>query len=271
MKNLIILLACLTIPLQSFSFPVDYFQRTLHQKIVQKGKKPVLVLDLDESTVHSAKRKTMSYIEQNRSALSTLWPHETEIAFRTFTYSGEKTIRGLSNQYDSLELFAKMGVHNQDFIKKLDSLMISIYLSSDFIYLDSPYRGILELLNQVSLLKGKVYFVSSRFEASQMSATAENLKAKHLTSAFTHSYLVMRKTDETSISFKTRAFRDIRLQLSDTDTVLMVVENEPENLNAMIDNFPDAIPVFVQGAVLNTTVNINPSASVIYTRDFARE
>ena len=212
----------------------------------------------------------MSYlkaIEEHRNLELASWPGLVQNAFQHFSTEGEKLILSLPNAYDSKLLFQRMGIENADFIKAIDTLMIPIYLGGDFIELDTSYLGAASFLNSIYRVHGKVFFVTSRYQDVQTIPTLANLKKLGLYRR-NASQLVLRKRGETSIQFKTRSFHDIKNSLSSKEEVFVVGENEPENLNAMIDAFPHAIPIFVQGAFLNGSVSLNPLAPILMTHDF---
>jgi len=253
-----------------FAFPV---QGTLQKigAIQHLGQVPVAVMDLDETLIHSDKRKVASYIEALKNNATTglsKWPTETKMAYEKLSYSGETPMRALSNQYDSIALFQHFGIQNLDFVHALDTLMLPIYLSGEYIFLDSANRGAVGLLSAIYRAGGKVFFVTSRFEGAQGPATMESLQKLNLYHNQEQSFLVLRREGETSLDFKKRSFQEIRSSLSSNENVFLVSENEPENLNAMIDSFPSAMPVFVIGAIMHLDVPLNPMAPIVYTSDF---
>ena len=273
MKLFILSLFFVQITNTSLAFPV---QRTLQKirSLEREGKIPVAVLDLDETLIHSDKRKVASYIEAlkkyNTTTLGT-WPGQSRMAYEKLSYAGEAPMRSLQNQYDSVALFNQMGIEDLNFIHVLDSLMLPIYLSGEFIFLDSVNRGAVGLLAAIYKAHGKIYFVTSRFEAAQGVATLESLRKLNLYDNAGQSVLVMRQEGESSLEFKIRSFQEIRSSVVGREEVFMVSENEPENLNAMIDVFPGAMPVFVTGAIMHTDVPLNPMVPIVYTEDFTEK
>ncbi len=155
------------------------------------------------------------------------------------------------------------------FAKKMKSLVLPIYLSNEFINLDSPIRGAVGLMNLFYQAGGRVYFVTSRFQDTQATATSENLRARHLYYDDTKSILIMRKAGENSLGFKSRSYQQIKMNLAASDQVILVGENEPENMNALEATFPEAQGVFVTGAVLNTKIELEHPERLIITKDFS--
>jgi phosphoglycolate phosphatase-like HAD superfamily hydrolase len=268
MKSIFALLV-LSFSLNAQAFPLRQFAAHLHQWQTHH-QTPVAVLDLDETMIHSAKRKTESYgrvlIDHQNTELA-IYAKETKTAYQYFSTYGERLIRSLPNQYDSTALFHLMGIQNPDFVKTVDGLMISVYLSSEFLADDTAYDGAHEFLNLIYQAHGKVFFVTSRYADTQTQATVDNLNAQGLFHA-DQSVAVLRNRGEDSLAFKTRVFAQIKAGLGTSESVVVVGENEPENLNAMMSAFPAATPIFVTGAVLNGSVKLNSNSHLIITQDF---
>lgn len=269
------LIILFTLPWSSlaFAFPLDLVKARLNH-LQQAHQKPVAVFDLDETLVHSMKRMAMSYqkaIELNRSTLIQKWPVATRITEDQFREKGEKLLRSLSNQYDSQALFQRMGIQDRSFIEAIEGFRLPIYLSNEFIPFDTAYRGAVQLLNLVYQAKGRVNFVSSRYESTQFSGTLRNLVDLHLYRNSKQSIIRLRNDGERSIDFKVRIFSEIKAGLAEDETVFMVGENEPENFNALTEAFPKALAVFVEGAKLNSKVTIHPVPGMVITRNFVSE
>ena len=272
MKSVLVLLSSL-VALPLWAFPMQTLDQELN-RIVVKGKTPVAIFDLDETLIHSSKRSVFSYtkaIERNYALLSSQWPNETRVAYERLTYSGESLVRSMANQYDEVALFRQMNIRNLDFIQKLASLRLPIYLSNEFIYLDSAYRGAVQLLDQIYQSGGRIYFVSSRYQVAQGTETLRSLQKLNFLRDPKRSVVILRNNQEASIDFKKRAFAQIKSNCTTRDEVVLVGENEPENINAMMAQFPSAMAVFVEGAVLNQKVQILPSFKLIFTKNFIQE
>ena len=267
-KSLIALLFVLTTGAQTHALPVHQIQTRL-QALVQRHRVPIAVLDLDETLIHSAQRKTTCYLSALKEHPTELaaWPALTRLAYESFSHSGQRLIRSLPNQYDSKTLFQRMSIQDASFIKAVDGFMIQCYLSGRYIEQDTAYAGAKSFLDLIYRAGGKIYFVTSRYQDVQFEPTLANLK--HL-GIFKDgaSQLVLRARNESSLEFKKRAFNQIQNSLQPREEVFVVAENEAENLNAMIDAFPKAVPIYVMGATLNTSVTLNPNAPILKTRDF---
>jgi hypothetical protein len=77
---------------------------------------------------------------------------------------------------------------------------------------------------------------------------------------------MLRPDGMSSIEFKKKSFQKVHEWVSDHHaTVIGTFENEPENMNAMVDQFPSAAHVFVEGAFV---LNLPLKPSVIKIRDY---
>ena len=64
-------------------------------------------------------------------------------------------------------------------------------------------------------------------------------------------FIILRPEGLSSIEFKRRSFDKIKGWTRDHGGVVAgAFENEPENMNAMLEQFPGALHVFVSGAFL---------------------
>ena len=269
--SLILVLFAL-ISTSSQAFPVDAVLARA-RAIQAQGHVPVAVFDLDETLIHSALRKALSYQEalvNNGAALDASFPGQAAKALAGIRQKGELAIRKLENQYDSNSLFRQFGIFDPAFVAKLDSLMLPIYLSNEFIAQDTAYQGAVQLLAGIYQANGVVYFVTSRYVDTQMTATQQSLSHLHLFLDANRSRLMMRNEGETSIAFKTRAFQSIQQSLGTVGEVMIAAENEPENLNAMAVAFPNAILTFIRGAILNQTVGLAQTNRLVVDWSFSR-
>lgn len=254
----------------SWSFPVHRLQAEI-KRITQSGRKPVAVVDLDETVIHTIRRKVMSYkaaITRGQVMFGMKYPTETQILLRTSETKLLDLMYQLPNLYDSKAWLGRLGIQNELFRADFDKAMLAIYLSDEWVHLDRAFHGAQALLESFYRVGGEVYFVSSRYRAKQHDSTVHRLLLSKLYRNPLQSHVILREDNESSLDFKVRAFQHIRQQTQNFYTVALVAENEPENLNAMMSMFPTAMPVFVVGAVLNTSVTVNPNARLIKTKNW---
>jgi phosphoglycolate phosphatase-like HAD superfamily hydrolase len=275
MKNfryfpLLFVLLALPFPLPTRAFPISQVQGEINQA-VRANRHPIGVFDLDETLLHTARRKVLSYqatLQQGLMMFSMKYPRETDIVLNTPAVKLQQLLTSGSNQLDSKAWLGRLGIQNELFRKDLDAAMLPVYLSNQFMHLDRAIQGAEALLSQFYRAGGEVYFVSSRYRTQQLEATIHRLVLSRLFSNARQSHVILREDDESSLDFKVRAFNQIRSATQLAGRVVLVAENEPENLNAMMRIFPAALPVYVVGAVLNTSVTVSPNARLLRTKTY---
>lgn len=272
-KTIVLLTTALALgaPSNSIAFPVHRISAEI-TRAVYSGKRPVAVVDLDETVLHSTRRHILSYraaVQRNLAKFSARYPMETQILLRTTEIKQHELLMSLPNRYDLKAWLGRMGIQNELFRLELNQVSLPIYLSQEFMHLDRAYHGAQALLDLFYRSGGEVYFVSSRYRTQQYDATVHRLILSRLYRSSRYSHVVLREDGEASLDFKVRAFNQIRRATQDYHQVVLVAENEPENLNAMIKTFPAAIPVYVVGAILNTTVSVSPAARLIRTKTYS--
>lgn len=253
----------------ALAFPLHHVQAGI-QQAVYAGRRPVAVVDLDETMMHSSRRHVLAYVAavQRNPSRFALYPIESQILLRTPVEKLHALLMAQANRYDLKAWLGRLGIQNERFRKELDQQSLPIYLSNEFMHLDRAIHGAQALLEVFYRTGGEVYFVSSRYRSQQYEATVQRLILSRLYRNTRQSHIVLREDGEASLDFKVRAFEQIRRATQLTQQVVLVAENEPENLNAMMKAFPSAMPVFVAGAVLNTAVPVAPNARLIRTKTF---
>ncbi len=204
----------------------------------KQGRAPVAVFDLDETLVNSHFRKLLAY----RDAVEVLaprFPKEAKAAAALTVYDFTE----VANGYDITEIFKRIGVTNAAFIKEVDALMLPIYLSDKYMDFDSELPCATAFIRELQLRGVFVYFVSSRYKETQLEGTERSLLRMGMVRKGDSFEVILRPKGMSSIDFKTQTFQRIARQ-----DVALAFENEPENLNAMGDVFPEAGLYFVKGA-----------------------
>jgi hypothetical protein len=221
------------------------------QKVQALGMRPIGVFDLDETLLHSDRRRVHSYIESVRAAQGTLgWPNEVNRLLSVDFNTAMQVLYRTSNQYDLAEWLQGLGISSPAFNMAMERLWLPLYLSPRFMHLDRAINGSVELLQKFYRAGGRVYFVSSRYQSQQLEPTLQRLVRSGLYANSNQSAVILRRDNEDSAAFKERAFMEIRTQSQGVGKVVLTAENEPENLNLMMRIFPDALPIFVTGAYL---------------------
>ncbi len=205
--------------------------RSLHDA----GTRPVIVMDLDETVIDSTPRRfhsiqkalnEVALTPQERQALSTI---------------GFYDLYRLENRYDLTPIYQKLAI-SKDTASRFDAYVVQVYLSGFGLEYDVPMAGADHYVQELRDAGARIIFVSSRYDRTQRQGTVANLIALKMLEADQACDVILRPDGMTSIDFKRWAFSQI------TGDVIGVFENEPENINAMVEAFPKAQAVFMEGA-----------------------
>lgn len=223
----------------------------IQTKAVTVGTKvSVFIFDLDETLIDSTKRKYLSY----RDAISemcdgvTVAPPDcvkmSEVRWGEFL--GEK------NSYAEKHIFQEVQGVSEAVYSEIFKRTMNLYLSDRWILeADSLMPGAGLFVKELRNLKSKIYFVTSRSRVNQETGTLASLKRLGLLRRGEEPNVILKEEGEKSIDFKKRAFHQIsEWSESHNAEIVGVFENEPENMNAMVEQFPDAIAGFMKGALL---------------------
>ncbi len=231
---------------------------------VAQGQTPVLVFDLDETLIDSTPRKYMAFRDAIRELCGEVrydydysWPAGCDRAVTVH----QSEIYALPNRYNILSFFDSIYTWD-DWKKQLDDRMIGIYSSGKRLDLDREIPGAANFVKRMRSLGAKFYFVSSRNHSSQRVGTLASLRALGFGDSALEQEVILKPEGMRSLEFKQKTFAMIHQQ---PGKVVGVFENEPENMNAMITEFPDALAYFIRGAWL---IDLPVSPKAIQLNDY---
>ncbi len=235
--------------------------------LTAQGIEPVIVMDLDETTVNSIPRRFASLQVALRDACSSssdgaavsvanqldenLPSHGRDCdALKTLTYDD---LNHQQNRYDFSESLRHRGIEPSAWTADLEKAMVAEYLSGRHIELDTEVVGAAKYIKRLHEASAKTVYVSSRFSDVQGTATEKSLETLRFSQPANLFELFLRTRGETSIEFKEKSYGTIKSEVAESprkQVVVAVFENEPENLNALAQFFPEAARFFVTGAQL---------------------
>ena len=212
-------------------------------------KKPVVILDLDDTLFYSSSRTKIIFNElsQNTYFISK-YPSETEILSQ---------IRFEEVQYSIKDTIKAMGISNNSFIDEAEQFWIQRFFTNEYVKDDTPVEGAIKYVNLLFNSGIKIVYLTGRDE-SMRSGTIESLEKYGFPLNGESALLITKKEFNTpDIEYKKRAFAKIKKM----GTVIGFFENEPKNINAMIDFFSsEAIPIFLDIKHSPTNISVNPKA-----------
>jgi hypothetical protein len=213
-----------------------------------RGLNPVVIADLDETLVDSIPRRFEAYreaIDQNCGS-----SRQAECAKAAGVNIEE--FHSLKNRYNQNPLWETIGI-SAGMRAKLFTDMLKAYSNGALISFDQSVPGATELVQELRLSGAKIFFVTSRSEELQREGTLASLKNLGFINASQESSVILRPKGMSSIDFKRFSFDKIKGWAKENKArVALVMENEPENMNAMLEYFPEAAAVFVEGAMVKS-------------------
>jgi hypothetical protein len=200
---------------------------------------PVAVVDLDETLIDSTARRFYAYQEVAIRG-------DCGIECGKLLGLNIADFLSLENRYDLNKLFDQIGIENGTLREAIFHSANDFYLSDRFMDLDQMLPGALEFIEKLHQAGVSLFYVSSRYEDTQNYGTLKSLKKFGLLKE--HDRLILRPRGMSSIEFKKRAYSKIAEDVYGNSSVELVMENEPENMNALTDRFPFATAIFIEGA-----------------------
>jgi hypothetical protein len=206
---------------------------------------PVVIADLDETIIDSIPRK---YFAFRRAVEDVCLLQPGDQCFDAAGVSLSQLYE-LQNRYDWAPLFSTVGIDTWVQTHDLKKKSEAIYLSGAMMQLDQALPGVVEFIRELKAAGADVFYVSSRYASTQLEGTLKSLRSLGLLVSGEEDRVVLRPQGMESVVFKQSAFEAIGVWASRTNAkVQLVLENEPENMNAMIRKFPGAHAIFVEGA-----------------------
>jgi hypothetical protein len=215
------------------------------------GVTPIAIMDLDETAIDSTPRRFAAF--KKVFGVSCGMSHRSPECER-FERLTLGDFYQLNNRYSFKELLARVGLADSDWAKAFDQAIVDEYLSGRHVELDLPYCGADQWVRRWLSQGGEVRYVSSRYQDTLGEPTLLSLSTLGMMGDGDQVRLFLRMRGQSSIEFKKKSFMSIREEVENSDgfsKVIGVFENEPENLNAMAEQFGAATRVFIRGANLS--------------------
>jgi hypothetical protein len=216
----------------------------------KKGQTPVLIFDLDETLIDSTPRKYMALRDAVKEICGYMNDHYDYVYPAVCTqgiHIHQSQIYALSNRYALSELFTISSSYQKEILDDFMDRVFTFYLSGKHLELDREIPGAVSFVRKMRELGAKLYFVSSRSDSSQREGTLASLRTLGMDAPTLEQEVILKPDGMRSLEFKQKTFAMIHQQPGE---VVGVFENEPENINAMIQEFPHAQAYLIRGAWL---------------------
>lgn len=125
--------------------------------------------------------------------------------------------------------------------RELQEFWADRFFYDDWLDLDTPYNGVGELLNWLVRKRFRLVYLTGRDEINMKRGTIDSFRAHGLPIGEMTEFLFKPSQAIEDLAFKQDAFRKIRTM----GTLVLAVENEPANANAMARHFPDALVALI--------------------------
>lgn len=210
---------------------------------------PVVILDLDDTLFYSSSR-TMTIFKELSEEPNFKQNYPLEI----------DTIRNIKFEeieYSIRDTLVNAGIENSSLIDKAEDFWKQRFFTNEYVKDDMPIEGSIEYVNLLLENSIKVIYLTGR-DDSMRSGTIDSLRKSGFPIDGTNAILITKKKFNTSdIVYKKKAFSEI----DKMGNVIAFFENEPKNLNAMINYFSsDAISVFLDIKHSPTNITVNSKA-----------
>ncbi len=192
---------------------------------VQNQRAQIVIFDLDDTLFSSSSRTKIIFKEflENSQVLNT-YPNESKklnmIQEDQIQYSIEETIKNA-------------GINNKNFTRNLLKFWKQRFFENKYVKKDSPILGGKEFVNKLFKKGAQILYLTGR-DHSMREGTIESLKDSGFPINNKNAILITKPKFETpDLEYKKEAFQ----MISQMGHVIAFFENEPKNLNALIDFF----------------------------------
>lgn len=205
---------------------------------VTKKAHPLVLLDLD-STLYEVGPRTFQIIQEwIKSGASSEFPK---------TRAALATLKMAEVGYSLKETFATVGLDANDLevaaaLASAKPFWSERFFSSAYLPFDRAYEGAARFAQELHELGAELVYLTGRDEPRMGDGTRENLVRDGFPWEIERTHLLMKPAPEMEdLDHKKRAADYIR----EHGTLVASFENEPLNLSALYEIFPDAMHVFV--------------------------
>jgi hypothetical protein len=204
------------------------------EQVTAQRQQAIVIMDLDDTLINTRERNLRIIQDFVRlPEIAPSYPEESEKALQ---------LQAGNIRYLLGDTLKNAGITNADFIKKASDYWLANFFTNNYCAHDKQIPGAARYLYKLIQAGAKIVYLTGRDTPRMGSGTAENLQRNFFPTAPTQALLMMKpdaKIDD--LQFKKDSFA----QIANMGEVVGVFENEPANLNAMMDAFPEAMGIFL--------------------------
>ena len=207
-----------------------------HPTTPDKDKKPVVVFDLD-STLYEVSHRTLAIIKewnQDPKTQLAVQPALDSIAIHHIGYSLADLAQNLGLPVDHPD--------TQHALTHLKPFWWDRFFSNDYLPHDKPYPGAVEFVRKLSSLGAHIIYLTGREHKKMYRVTVDNLQRDNFPWAENTTTLIM-KPNASIIDSEHK--RNVKSVIDHKSKLLASFENEPVNIVALAQTFPDSMHIFM--------------------------
>ena len=193
----------------------------------EKKEKSLFVFDLD-STLFCMKYRTQAIIND------CIKDKRFQDQFSEYIEQIKK-VKVTERDWSVKEIMSRYGFSpDSACVSTLEKFWRNRFFKNDYLHLDKPYKGCVNFIQHISMLKAKIYYLTARNKVAMLEGTIQSLKTwKFPLEDIDH--LIMKELDEmTDSDYKTEQLR----KLSKPNGPVLFFENEPVILNQVAGSLP---------------------------------
>ena len=224
-------------------------------KVEARGQLPVAIFDLDDTVINTRDRSLRilnEFIAQPE--IQARFPQEV----KNLQCPQDSKIKFLMT--DTLRA---QNVTDPEFVKETNDYWATRFFSNESVANDEQNPGAAAYVRRLYMAGVKIVYLTGRDTGRMHDGTVENLKKLGFPLDDSRAILIM-KTDvqQDDLAFKISMFPSI----AQMGSVVGVFENEPANINAHHDAFPNAVAIFLDTIHSNTSVV--PESGIFWVENF---
>lgn len=240
LKPILLAIAFTTVGTGQIAFAKNYNRQALNQVVerveesISAGHQPIVILDLDDTLINTRERNLRILKEFARQP-------EIQTAHPAAALKIQN-LRMSDIRYQSSDTLKAIGVDHEDVLKKASDFWLTRFFTNAYCALDRANPGATKYLHRLVRAGAMVVYLTGRDVPRMHDGTLESLGRNMFPTNSDHALLMMKpdaKMDD--LQFKKDSFA----QIEKMGEVVGLFENEPANLNAMAEAFPDAEAIFL--------------------------
>jgi HAD superfamily, subfamily IIIB (Acid phosphatase) len=196
---------------------------------------PTVVLDLD-STLYEVAPRTFAILREWADSKSIEFPRVADFIRRLSLEEIGYSIRDT--------LFAQQDSEDSEFCEAAESLRSfwsNKFFTSEYLVWDRPYPGTVKFVREIHEAGARIVYLTGRDRSKMEAGTLANLRRDGFPLEEGSTRLLMKEEPLDDVAYKSAAAR----RILEWGAVVASFENEPRNLIALSQCFPDAFHVFV--------------------------